>query len=376
MKQKKGGFLFLLFLSLICVHPVCVPFASRACMIDIDGSQGEGGGQILRSSLALSLITGQAFRLRNIRARRSKPGLQPQHLTSVKAAATVGKAELGGACLGSQDLVFTPGAVHAGDYHFSIGTAGATGLVLQTIALPLALASSPSTVTIEGGTHVKAAPCFHFLDATWKAYLAALGVHLEMHMVRSGFYPRGGGSIRVNIAPVAGSLKPLHVDVTGATPNIHGLSAAAGLPEHVAVRQAERARQRLRRVQKDVSITEESWPGGPGSMIALTLDTAPAPTVFFALGERGKRAEKVADEVADQVLAFLNSGAAVDAHSGDQLVLPLALAAGPSRLHVSEITPHLLTNVEVIHRFLNRHIECEGKEGRAGWVQIGDDPPG
>src|SRR5262249_46338413 len=156
-------------------------------MIELDGAQGEGGGQILRTSLALSLITGNAFHLHNLRAGRSKPGLQAQHLMSVRAAATIGKATLRGATLGSQDLVFEPAAAEPGKYRFPIGTAGATGLVLHTVYLPLALADGPSTVTIEGGTHVKASPCFHFLMTTWHAYLERLGLRVSLEMRRPGF---------------------------------------------------------------------------------------------------------------------------------------------------------------------------------------------
>src|SRR5437660_10870048 len=168
-------------------------------MIDIDGSFGEGGGQILRSSLALALITGQSFRLRNIRARRSPPGLRPQHLMSVLAAAEVGRANTLGATVGSASLDFKPQSVRPGDYHFPIGTAGATGLVLHTVHLPLALQDAPSTVTVEGGTHNDHSPCYHFLATTWAGYLARLGLPLTLTMDRPGFYPRGGGRIAAEI---------------------------------------------------------------------------------------------------------------------------------------------------------------------------------
>ena len=159
-------------------------------MIDIDGSFGEGGGQILRSSLTLALMTGQAFHLRNVRARRSRPGLQPQHLTAVRAAAEVGQAQTRGASVGSSQLEFHPQAVRPGDYRFAIGTAGATTLVLQTVHLPLALQNAPSTVTVEGGTHNDHAPCFHFLDTTWRGYMARLNLPIDLTLVRPGFYPR------------------------------------------------------------------------------------------------------------------------------------------------------------------------------------------
>src|SRR5262245_18665905 len=190
-------------------------------MLDLDGSLGEGGGQILRTSLALALLTGKAFRLRNVRARRPKPGLQPQHLMSVRAAAQIGQAQVQGDRPGSMDLVFEPGAVVPGKYHFTIGTAGATALVLHTVYVPLALAGAASALTIEGGTHVKAAPCFHFLATTWRAYLALFGVDVRVTMRRAGFYPRGGGLLEVHIEPCP-ALRPLELDTVPAPTEITG----------------------------------------------------------------------------------------------------------------------------------------------------------
>src|SRR5262245_55743460 len=168
--------------------------------VELDGSFGEGGGQILRTSLALSLLTGTPFHLRNIRARRSKSGLQPQHLKSVQSAAAVGNARVVGASPGSSDRVFEPGEVRGGKFHFDIGTAGSTGLVLHTLYLPLALrAGQPCELELVGGTHVTTSPTFHFLDITWRAYLALMGLHVRLRMDRPGFYPRGGGVVRAFI---------------------------------------------------------------------------------------------------------------------------------------------------------------------------------
>jgi RNA 3'-terminal phosphate cyclase (ATP) len=340
-------------------------------MIELDGAFGEGGGQILRTSLALALLTGQSFHLHNVRARRAKPGLRPQHLMSVRAAATVGRAQTSGATLGSSDLVFEPGAVAAGDYRFAIGTAGATGLVLHTIYLPLALkAGATCRVTLTGGTHVTTSPCFHFLNVTWRAYMELLGLRLNLTMRRPGFYPRGGGVVEAVVLPCA-RLRGLELAERGPLHKATGLSAVAGLPEDIAARQSRRTLSRMKSSGLKTSIRQETWEGGPGTVLAVVLETRPVPTLFFGLGARGKPAERVADEAVDHALAYLRrTPAAVDAHSADQLVLPLALAEGASSFSVAEVTSHLLTNVAIIRRFVDRGIECRGQEGEPGSVQI------
>jgi RNA 3'-terminal phosphate cyclase (ATP) len=340
-------------------------------MIDIDGSFGEGGGQILRTSLALSLITGKPFHLRNLRARRSKPGLRPQHLMSVRAATAIGQAQVRGASLGSSDLVFQPGEVTPGRYHFAIGTAGATSLVLHTVYLPLAWrATGHSEVTLTGGTHVNKSPCFHFLQYTWRPYLELLGLRIGLRMRRPGFYPRGGGVVEGYIEPCP-RLHGLQLLACGEVTRITGVSAVAGLPEQIAERQARRALTRLRQRQLPTDIQLETWDGGPGTVLTLALDTTPVPTLFFGLGARGKPAERVADEAVDQVFAYLDKASpGMDAHSADQLVPALAVAEEPSRFHVAEVTSHLLTNIAVIRRFVDRNLTCEGQEGQAGVVSI------
>ena len=348
------------------------PYAEREdyIMIELDGSFGEGGGQILRTSLALSLLTGKPFHLRNVRAGRAKPGLQPQHLMSVRAAATIGHAELRGATKGSTDLEFIPGAVTAGTYHFPIGTAGATSLVLHTIYLPLAMADADSDVTIDGGTHVTMSPCYHFLKSTWQSYLELLGVNVGIKMRRPGFYPRGGGLLEAHIQHGPKPHGWGDLNVTPAT-SVKGFSAVAGLPEHIARRQAQHAAKRLKNLGLRVDIREETWPGGPGTVVALILNTAPVPTLFFALGERGKPAERVADEAVTQVSRFHKlEQPAVDEHSADQLLLPLAWAEGPSAMPVAEISSHLVTNAFVIRQFVNRAIDIEGQQGNPGRVRI------
>src|SRR5262245_45990508 len=273
-----------------------MPPGPDAGMIELDGSQGEGGGQILRTSLALSLITGRPFRLTNVRARRARPGLQPQHLTSVRAAAAVGAARVKGDAVGSRELTFEPGPVRPGDYHFPIGTAGATGLVLHTVYLPLAWkVRGPSTVRLEGGTHNDHAPCFHFNEVTWRRYLERLGLHVSLRMDRAGFYPRGGGKVEVRIEP-CDRVAPLTLTEPAELTTVTGFSAVAGLPDGIARRQAEQATGRLEEAGLGVVMRQEVWPGGPGTVVGLWFHEAPVPTLFFGLGARGKRAEAVADE--------------------------------------------------------------------------------
>lgn len=340
-------------------------------LLELDGSFGEGGGQILRTSLALSLLTGKGFHLKHVRAKRSKPGLQPQHLMSVRAAATIGQAQTRGASVGSTDLVFEPGALRPGPYRFDIGTAGATGLVLHTIYLPLMLGTgSPCEVTLVGGTHVTASPCFHFLDVTWRAYLGLLGLRMKLEMERPGFYPRGGGLVRAVLQPAA-RVEPLTL-TTHKPGAIVGISAVAGLPETIAKRQARRAAYLLEKQDIEVTFREESWQGGPGTFVGLIEQTRPAPTLFFGLGARGKPAEVVAEEAVEQLLGyhFADPEYAVDAHSADQLALPLALAEGKSEYTVTEVTLHLTTNLAVIRKFLERELICEGEIGKPGRVRI------
>jgi RNA 3'-terminal phosphate cyclase (ATP) len=347
------------------------PEGMSTSLIELDGSEGEGGGQILRTSLALSLLTGRGFHLRHVRAGRSKPGLQPQHLMSVRAAATIGQAHTAGASRGSTDLVFEPGAIVAGDQRFAIGTAGATGLVLHTVYLPLALrAQKPCRLTLEGGTHVSTSPSYDFNAITWRHYLAAMGLNVELELIRTGFYPRGGGEVRAIIHPCS-EIRGLTLRDRMARRGITGVSAVAGLPEEIAERQARRALKRLRDAGLQADIRLETWTGGPGTVLSLTFDTVPAPTLVFALGARGKRAEEVADEAVEQAVAFHRAApAAVDVHSADQLLLPLALAPGRSEYTVAEVTRHLTTNIAVIRRFCDREISVDGAEGTRGTVRI------
>jgi RNA 3'-terminal phosphate cyclase (ATP) len=339
-------------------------------MIELDGSMGEGGGQILRTSLALALVTKKSFRLKNIRAGRAKPGLQPQHLTSGRAAASVGQAQVHGDALGSRNLVFEPGQIVPGAYNFNIGTAGATSLVLHTLYLPLAWrADVPSALTLRGGTHVLASPSFDFLEYTWRRYLEHVGFQIRVRQFQPGFYPRGGGVVEVAIEPCS-QIRGLQLQEATAVARATVISAVANLPDHIAERQARRAASGLKQMGMEIEIRQERWTNGPGTVISAVLDTLPVPTLFFALGRRGRPAEQVADDLLDQIGNFLRNQPGVDLCSADQVVLPLALAAQASTFRVTEVTSHLLTNIAVIQKFVDREVLCQGKEGEPGAVRI------
>jgi len=348
--------------------------------LQIDGAMGEGGGQVLRSALSLSLLTGQSFRLSRIRANRDRPGLRPQHLAAVRAAATVSGADVRGDRVGSEEIEFAPGPVRPGDYFFDIGTAGATSLVLQTLLLPLALALAPDTssVTIRGGTHVPWSPCFHYLDWQWRPFLSRIGVpfDLTMTMAMAGFYPQGGGELQAQI-PGGAHPTPLRLTERGPLRVVRGLSAVANLPLEIAERQRRQALRRLLNLLPDIEpevIVEELPAASRGTVLLLLAQCEPGRACCFALGARGKRAERVADEAVDALAAFLGSDGAVDPWLADQLLLPLALADGPSELRTSEVTAHLLTNAEVIRLFLPVEIDVDGPQGSPATVQIRSEP--
>jgi RNA 3'-terminal phosphate cyclase (ATP) len=342
--------------------------------IEIDGSMGEGGGQVLRTSLSLSLITGKPLHLSAIRSRRPKPGLQPQHLTAVQAAAAVGRAEVTGGELGSQELTFRPASIRPGAYRFDIGTAGATSLVFQTIFFPLSLAAKAATLTLTGGTHVPWSPSFHYLDLHWSRYLMEMGFKLKLFSEKAGFYPQGGGSIQAVLRP-SQALQPLQLAERGNLLRINGISAAANLDEEIAQRQKHQALRRLEPLCRDTKIKTLNLPAqGKGTFILLIAEFEQGRACYTALGEKGKPAEKVADEACDPLQRLLNLHAGMDEYLADQLLLPLALAQGPSRFVTPHITGHLLTNAQVIRKFLPVDIIIQGNLDEEGWISIHPGP--
>jgi RNA 3'-phosphate cyclase len=334
-------------------------------MLSVDGSYGEGGGQILRTALALAALTGAPVRIEGIRARRSKPGLRPQHLTAVQGLARVCQAEVAGVHLGSQDLTFRPRTPRGGHYLFDVaektGSAGAVTLVAQAVLPPLLKAGSPATVILKGGTHVPWSPPAHYLSHVFLPALAAMGAEVDMTLERWGWYPRGGGELRLTIRG-GRSLSGVQWHTPAKNSAFRALSAAAKLPEHVARRQAARLAARL-----DGTVPVEIIPAGgqdPGSLVFLWGPQAG----FTALGARGKPAEQVADEAVEAYLAFRAGGAAVDRHLADQILIYLALAKGPSRFTTEAVTSHLITNVWVIEQFLGPTFQINGALGERGEI--------
>ncbi|MEW6659802.1 MAG: RNA 3'-terminal phosphate cyclase [Thermodesulfobacteriota bacterium] len=335
-------------------------------MLHLDGSYGEGGGQILRTALSLAATLEQPVQIANIRAGRAKPGLRPQHLTAVLALARITQAEVSGGELHSRELSFRPRRPQPGSYLFDVaektGSAGSVTLLAQALLPPLLAAGRPSSLTLRGGTHVPWSPPAHYFLNVFLPALAQLGVRVEMTLNRWGWYPRGGGEVGLEIHPA-----PKLAGVEWRKPpefrDFRALSAASRLPEHVRRRQGERLQSRLGG-ELPVDLIEA---GGldPGSMVLLYGPRAG----FDALGTRGKPAEKVADEAADAFLSFRDRGAAVDRHLADQIVLYLARAKGPSSLITPEITLHLLTNLWVIEQFLGPIFEVKGEMGERGEIR-------
>jgi RNA 3'-terminal phosphate cyclase (ATP) len=328
-------------------------------MIDIDGSFGEGGGQILRTSLALSLITGAPFRITRIRAGRKKPGLLRQHLTSVLAAARVGSAHVAGADAGSQELTFVPQSLHGGHYELAIGTAGSTTLVLQTILVPLLVASEPSTVVLEGGTHNPGAPSFDFLTRSFLPLVARMGAQVDATLERPGFAPAGGGKIVVTIQP-ARKLGALELLERGNVLGRRARAVVANLAFDIARREADVISEKT----GWTDVRSETIRGalGPGNVVTLEVVSEQVTEVVTAFGRRGVPAEEVAASAVDEIQRYLDSNAAVGEHLADQLLLPMAVGGGGAFTTV-HATPHTTTNAEVIAKFLPGRVQFRDEAG-------------
>jgi RNA 3'-terminal phosphate cyclase (ATP) len=357
------------------------PAMAGAEILTIDGAHGEGGGQILRTGLTLAALLGRAVRFVRIRANRRRPGLAAQHLTCVRAAAALSAATLEGDALDSQSLLFTPTRkVEAGHYAFDVaaaragGSAGGASLVLQTVLLPLALARGPSEVRIGGGTHLPMSPPFDYLRDVWLPALRRLGIRAELALDAWGWFPIGKGAIRAELAgapPSRGALAPLDLRARGALLRIGGRAVAANLPAHIAERMAARAALRLAGRAGALDIRAECVTAAcAGAGIFLLAEYEGARAGFSALGARGRPAEAVAEEAAEALLHHDASGAAVDPHLADQLLLPLAFAAGASRFSVGEVSRHLETNAWVLEQFAIARTDVARRDGAPALVTL------
>ncbi|MES9942398.1 MAG: RNA 3'-terminal phosphate cyclase [Candidatus Thiodiazotropha sp. 6PLUC2] len=325
-------------------------------LITIDGSQGEGGGQVLRTALTLSLITGRPLQMVNIRAKRKKPGLMRQHLTAVQAAATIGEAEIDGAGAGSQALRFQPQTINGGDYRFAIGTAGSCTLVLQTVLPALLAAGVEARLHLSGGTHNPMAPPADFLQRAYLPLLRRMGVKIEMNLIRHGFYPAGGGEVVLELE--AGSqLQPLNLLARGELRQVGAEALIAALPMRIAERELETIRRTMGWDSTKLQLRGLNNSQGPGNVLVATIEHEHVTELFIAFGEKGVSAEKVAGKLCRQIKAYLQAGAPVGGHLADQLLLPIAIAGGA--FVTAKPTQHTLTNIETINSFLPGCLDME-----------------
>ena len=331
-------------------------------MVRIDGSAGEGGGQMLRSALSLSLATGKAFRMENIRAKREKSGLLRQHLTAVHAASEVGSAQVEGATLGSKTLTFIPGSVRSGSYHFAVGTAGSSTLVFQTILPALMTASGRSEVTIEGGTHNMQAPPLDFLQKVFLPVVNRLGPQIEIRLEKYGFYPAGGGCFTATVEPCE-RLSSFELLERGEIEHRSAVAIVANLARSIAQREIDTVAKLLNWDAECTQIVETKNSVGPGNIVLIELSSSNFTEVFCGFGRIGASAESVASEAVDAARSYLVSEAAAGEHLTDQLLLPFALAGGGSFSAVT-LNMHAKTNMEIIRKFLPIRFEVVEQEKR------------
>jgi RNA 3'-terminal phosphate cyclase (ATP) len=340
-------------------------------VIEIDGSLGEGGGQIIRTSVSLAAITGRTVQITNIRARRSKPGLHAQHLTAVRAAAALCGAELKGAEMGSQFLRFTPGPLtQETEFSFDGGTAGAPGLVAQTLLVPMLYLPKPSVSNVRGGTHVPMSPPADYIEAVYRPALQRMGADVGFQYARAGFFPKGGGEVQIRSG--GGQLSvPIELVERGRLHRLRLFVVTCQLPEHVATRGVDALMKDLKGYGVPVLVEKRELEGGcPGAAIVLTAECENGAGGFTSLGERGKPMERVAADGLRDFQKWFASGAAVDEHLGDQLVLPAALVYGESRWSTSEVTEHLRTVLEIAKRFLEIDYLIDERADGSGTVTV------
>lgn len=330
-------------------------------MLTIDGSVGEGGGQILRTTLGLSLVSGEPVRIHDIRKRRARPGLMRQHLAAVRAAAEIGHAELTGAEIGSREVVFRPrGPVAPGSYRFDVGSAGSTTLVLQTVLPALITAPGPSEIVIVGGTHNPMAPPFDFLDRAFLPLLARMGPRVSASLEAPGFYPAGGGRLRVAIEPA--KLARLDLPERGAVVDRSAVAAVANLPVAIALREIEAAREVLGWSRDEMRVTRLSGSPGPGNVLTIAVACEHVTEIFTGFGEKGVSAETVATRAATEARAWIDAGVPVGEHLADQLLLPMAMGAGGS-FRTTLPSLHTRTQIDLLERVLGAKITVSEADG-------------
>ena len=334
-------------------------------MIEIDGSQGEGGGQIIRSSLALAAVTRQPIKLKNIRAGRSKPGLMRQHLTAVRAVTEICEGKVDGDEIGSKDLTFEPGEIRSGEFEYQVGTAGSASLVAQTVLPALMLADSPTTLTLKGGTHNPWAPPFDFLQRTYLPQLAKFGPKVTAELQSYGFYPAGGGGFELRVQPskeLCGGFELLERggDVT---PKVAAIVSA--IPKSVGERECDTIRRKANWRSECFHVHEVEDPRGPGNVVMIELEAPSVTEIFVGFGKAGVKAERVARGVYREAKKHIATGAPVGEHLADQLMMPMGLAASQghsSQFRTSVLSMHSKTHLDVLKIFLPIETDIEEED--------------
>ncbi|MDA7978281.1 MAG: RNA 3'-terminal phosphate cyclase [Pirellulales bacterium] len=341
--------------------------------IRIDGSRGEGGGQILRSALALSLITQRPFAVSRIRANRSNPGLAKQHVTAVEAARQLCGGKVNGASLRSQELEFFPGRVSSGDYEFDVGTAGSTTLVLQTVLPPLLACAGSSRVSIRGGTHNPMAPPIEFLQRVFAPRISAMGAELEVELITPGFYPKGGGQIIATIHPPS-KWRRIEILQTSLPRVTSAMAVLAKLPRHIAQRELDTLAGQLGLPQVQCHVVEFDNCLSPGNVLYVECTDGRVTELLSVCGQRGVPAEDVAARLGVEVHQYLRGGGPVGPHLADQLLLPMAMGSGGA-FDCSELTSHTTTNMEIIRKFVDVGFTVEKRSGGGARVQVSSAKP-
>ncbi|MBF0189376.1 MAG: RNA 3'-terminal phosphate cyclase [Magnetococcales bacterium] len=341
---------------------------NRSHWLEIDGSKGEGGGQVLRTALSLSMITGTPIRIEAIRGKRTRPGLMRQHLTALHAATAICNGVVSGDALHSEAVRFEPGPIQGGEYRFSIGTAGSATLVAQTLLPALLHADTPSRLTVEGGTHAPWSPPFPFLEQSYLTLLRTMGVAVSAQLQRPGFYPAGGGAIELEIEPVR-QWRPLEITERGDCLKSEAVAIVANLDDSIARRELAMIQKRLNWAPSQLRIVREDRAAGPGNVVLVTFEYDHHTAIFSGFGRHGVRAETVSKQLLKEVHPYLHSPAAIDHHLADQLLLPMALA-GQGCFTTGRPTQHTRTMVDLIPRFLPVTITLEQRQKSCWQVEI------